>query len=226
MRESVRNEIRRLQRELGATMIMVTHDQLDALASPTGSPCCAPASVAIGRSGRPLPKPGERLRRGLHRTVPHEPVALPLCRRRRGVLAGRRIFLSGPGQMRLPPKSRTGEVLVGFRPEAATVHRHPTSGAAMATISRFSSRETGRFACCASARGDSYLFDSRALVRVGEAVWLAWRPIDFESSTRQGSGFLGGRYWRETPPRWSNERFSKSWENDDLGGNDAPRTRF
>ena len=32
LREAVRSEIRRLQRELGATMIMVTHDQLDALA--------------------------------------------------------------------------------------------------------------------------------------------------------------------------------------------------
>ena len=32
LRESVRTEVRRLQRELGATMIMVTHDQLDALA--------------------------------------------------------------------------------------------------------------------------------------------------------------------------------------------------
>ena len=32
LREAVRSELRRLQRELGATMIMVTHDQLDALA--------------------------------------------------------------------------------------------------------------------------------------------------------------------------------------------------
>ena len=32
LRELVRTEVRRLQRELGATMIMVTHDQLDALA--------------------------------------------------------------------------------------------------------------------------------------------------------------------------------------------------
>jgi len=30
LRESVRTEVRRLQRQLGATMIMVTHDQLDA----------------------------------------------------------------------------------------------------------------------------------------------------------------------------------------------------
>ena len=32
LRETVRTEVRRLQRQLGATMILVTHDQLDALA--------------------------------------------------------------------------------------------------------------------------------------------------------------------------------------------------
>ena len=32
LRETVRTEVRRLQRQLGATMIMVTHDQMDALA--------------------------------------------------------------------------------------------------------------------------------------------------------------------------------------------------
>ena len=82
LRETLRAELRELHRTLGITVVLVTHDQDEAMDLSD--------RVAVMRAGRapagrdaacPLRAPGQRVRRGLHRGV--EPP------RRRGALRGR-----------------------------------------------------------------------------------------------------------------------------------------
>ena len=70
LRESLRFELKRLQRELGITSIYVTHDQIEALS------LSSQIAVHAGRRGRAdrqaarhLREPAEQVRRRVHRHV-------------------------------------------------------------------------------------------------------------------------------------------------------------
>ena len=225
LRESVRSEIRRLQRELGATMIMVTHDQLDALAIAD--------RIAVLRAGtvQQLGDPEDLYQNPANAFVAafigQSRMNLLRCRYVGGgaaSLQGEGFSFPAPAQMRLPPESRSGELLVGFRPEAATVHRHPTSGAAVATIELVQFQ--GDRQICMLRLGPQAIYVSFELARTRprRRGGLAGRGARSASRLRRrgGSTFwaddTGGR--RSRAGRMS---FSKSWENDDVGGNDAPR---
>ena len=178
LREAVRSEIRRLQRELGATMIMVTHDQLDALAIAD--------RIAVLRSGKiqQLGGPEDLYRNPANAFVAafigQSRMNLLRCRYVGGaapVLRGEGFSFPAPALSRPPQDSETHELLVGFRPEAATVHRHPTSGAAASAIESVQF-QGDRLICMLrlSSQTIHVSFDSRAPVRVGEAVWVAVAP--------------------------------------------------
>ena len=132
LRESVRGELRRLQRTLGATMVMVTHDQMDALA--------VADRIAVLREGRlqQIGTPQELYRRPANLFV-----ARFIGRLRMNFLTGRigdgdggAAALRGDGfSLALPAEiarrleQPQGEIVVGFRPEAVEVLRAETAGA-------------------------------------------------------------------------------------------------
>ena len=177
LREAVRSEIRRLQQELGATMIMVTHDQLDALAIAD--------RIAVLRSGKvqQLGDPED-----LYRNPANAFVAAFIGQSRMNLLPCRYVggpepALQGEGfsfpapALSRPAQGSETDLLVGFRPEAATVHRHATRGAAMSAIE--SVQFQGERLICMLRLGSHSIhvsFDSRAPIRVGESVWLAVAP--------------------------------------------------
>jgi ABC-type sugar transport system ATPase subunit len=175
LREAVRSEIRRLQRELGATMIMVTHDQLDALAIAD--------RIAVLRSGRvqQLGDPEDLYQNPANAFVAgfigQSRMNLLRCRSVGGespVLQGEGFSFPAPT---LPQDSLGHELLVGFRPEAATVHRQPARGGEASTIE--SVQFQGDRLICMLRLGSQTIhvsFDSRAPIRVGEAVWLNVAP--------------------------------------------------
>ena len=76
LRVNMRIELSRLHKELGTTMIYVTHDQVEAMTWATASPCSTRAHVEqLGAPLEPVPPAGQRVRRRLHRRAAHQPGA-------------------------------------------------------------------------------------------------------------------------------------------------------
>ncbi len=68
LRVEMRVEIARLHREIGATMIYVTHDQVEAMTLADKIVVLRAGRVEqVGTPARPLPRPRQQVRRGLHR---------------------------------------------------------------------------------------------------------------------------------------------------------------
>ena len=135
LRETVRTEVRRLQRQLGATMIMVTHDQMDALA-------VADRIAVLGKGVlRQIGTPEE-----LYRKPANLFVAGFIGNLRMNLLTCRYIgrnsrALEGQGfQFPLPPWAEKGlpngerSVVLGFRPEETVIHRSAREGTLPATV--------------------------------------------------------------------------------------------
>ncbi|MGH7121807.1 MAG: ABC transporter ATP-binding protein [Acetobacteraceae bacterium] len=133
LREQVRGELRRLQQKLGATMIMVTHDQLDALA--------VADRIAIMHHGK-------LQQIGTPETLYHRPdnlfVAGFIGRFRMNFLTGRLSRRSGVAfdgngfSLPLPPQAAARlpdgarEIVIGVRPEGVEVLADPAPGAVTA----------------------------------------------------------------------------------------------
>jgi multiple sugar transport system ATP-binding protein len=189
LRETVRTEVRRLQRQLGATMIMVTHDQMDALA--------VADRIAVLGAGvlRQIGTPEE-----LYLTPANLFVAgfignmrmnLLLCRypgRGSRVLEGQgfRFPLPVGAEKGLPNEG--GAVMLGFRPEETDIHLSAQEGAAPATV------ETAHF------QGDRVIYQlrlgaeaiqasaaARGSLAPNEAVWVSVAPARIHLFDR-GSG--------------------------------------
>jgi multiple sugar transport system ATP-binding protein len=135
LRESVRTELRRLQQELHATMIMVTHDQLDALAIAD--------RIALLHAGR-LQQIGTP--RELYLGPANVFVAGFIGRTRMNLLPcrshgdGSGILHGAQFELRLPPSvagglpSTSAEVVVGIRPEAIQIRAAPRGAPLEATV--------------------------------------------------------------------------------------------
>ena len=175
LRESVRTELRRLQRELGATMIMVTHDQLDALAIAD--------RIAVLRKGvlQQLGRPDE-----LYLNPANSFVAgfigqlrmnLLACRYRNGALDGDGFSLPARPDAIASLGAETGELTVGFRPEAVTVHRQAAAGACVAKVE--TTQFQGERAISLLRLGGAPIhvsLDARVQLQVGQSVWLTVPP--------------------------------------------------
>jgi multiple sugar transport system ATP-binding protein len=189
LREAVRTEIRRLQRQLGATMIMVTHDQLDALA--IADRIAAMRAGVLQQCGTP---------EELYLSPVNLFVASFIGRLRMNLLA---CTYAGGDELRgegfaipVPPEARPalaghgGALVVGFRPEAVDLARAATSAGARATV------ETVQFQgdrlICGMTLGTQPILvslDPREHAAPGEAVWLTVQPrqmhlFDRESGAR------------------------------------------
>jgi len=191
LRETVRTEIRRLQRQLGATMVMVTHDQLDALAIADRiaimrggalQQCGQPEELYVNPANLFVASFIGRLRMNL----------LP-CEYDGGVAAelrGDGFALTLPPEARLALRGAGHAIVAGFRPEAVDLRRNAAPSAASATV------ETVQFQgdrlICVMRLGTQPIhvsLDPRERLAPGETVWLTVQPrqlhlFDRESGRR------------------------------------------
>ncbi len=120
LRLQMRIEIKRLQRELGATMLYVTHDQVEAMTMAD--------VVAVLDKGRlqQLAPPAELYARPANLFVATFCGSPPM-----NVLAGEVVdgmFCQLSGKLALPPVGYRGPAKLGFRPEHAELVEIPSSG--------------------------------------------------------------------------------------------------
>jgi multiple sugar transport system ATP-binding protein len=150
LRETVRTEVRRLQRQLGATMIMVTHDQLDALA--VADRIAVLGAGVLRQIGTPeelYQKPANLFVAGF---IGNMRMNLLSCRypgKGSRTLEGQgfQFPLTAGAEKGLPNVG--GAVMLGFRPEETDIHLSAQEGALPATV------ETAHF------QGDRVIYQFR-----------------------------------------------------------------
>jgi ABC-type sugar transport system ATPase subunit len=174
LRESVRTEVRRLQRELGATMIMVTHDQLDALAIAD--------RIAVLRKGELQQCGGPE---ELYLNPANLFVAGFIGQSRMNLLpchsdGGADAALRGQGFSLPAPAAADGavlpaqDVIVGFRPEAVEVHRRAVAGSSPATVETVQFQGERLIALMRLGSEQIHVsLDARKHLDAGAAAWLA-----------------------------------------------------
>ena len=135
LRETVRTEVRRLQRQFGATMIMVTHDQMDALA--------VADRIAVLGAGmlRQIGTPEELYQRPANVFVAgfigNMRMNLLPCRYAGGnsrALEGQGFRFPLPPEPRRVCRARERPMVLGFRPEETEIHRSAREGALPVTV--------------------------------------------------------------------------------------------
>jgi lactose/L-arabinose transport system ATP-binding protein len=184
LRVSMRIEIARLHRELGNTMIYVTHDQIEAMTLAD--------KIVVLRDGRI-----EQV--GSPRTVYEDPENVFVA----GFIGSPRMnFLSaqllegasihiGGANMSLPTlteRTPRGQVTVGLRPEhLSIVPQGP--GAIQARIEFFEYLGNTRFLYCITLAGENLVVEQRGgqNLAVGETVWLACDPAHLRIFDESGA---------------------------------------
>jgi multiple sugar transport system ATP-binding protein len=195
LRETVRTQVRRLQRQLGATMIMVTHDQMDALA--------VADRIAVLGAGmlRQIGTPEELYQRPANLFVAgfigSMRMNLLSCR-----YSGRSSrALEGQGfQFPLPTAAAkdlpNGErpVVFGFRPEETEIHCSAQEGMLPATVETVHF-QGDRLICRLRLGAEAIQVSTgaRGNIAPNAVVWLNVPPIgihifDRESGARFGDG--------------------------------------
>ena len=169
LRETVRTEVRRLQRQLSATMIMVTHDQMDALA--VADRIAVLGSGVLKQIGTPVELYQEPANLFVARFIGNLRMNLLTCRYPGG---GSRT-LDGQGfQVPIPPgaekglPNKGGAVVFGFRPEETDIHLSAQDGAMPATV------ETAHF------QGDRVIYQLRLGCRGDSGVGRSAREARAE----------------------------------------------
>jgi multiple sugar transport system ATP-binding protein len=191
LRESVRTEIRRLQRELGATMIMVTHDQLDALA--IADRIAVLRKGVLQQCGGPEElylNPANLFVAGF---IGQSRMNLLPCRSEGGALQGQGYSLPAPAAADgagLPAQ----DAIVGFRPEAVEVHRRAAPGSSPATVETVQFQGE-RLIALMRLGGEAIhvSLDARRHLDAGAAVWLAVAPDQLHVFDRESGVRLSAR---------------------------------
>ncbi len=195
LRETVRTEIQRLQRQLGATTIMVTHDQLDALA--VSDRIAVLHKGVLQQCGTPdelYLKPANMFVAGF---IGQLRMNLLPCRYRDDgdgpTLQGQGFALPAPaGSVEAAGASR--ELIVGFRPEMVEVLRHAEAGASPATIETVQFQ--GERLICLMRLGDERIhvsLDGRTRLDAGARVWVAVAPDQLHVFDRESGGRQSAR---------------------------------
>ncbi len=182
LRESVRTEIRRLQQELRATMIMVTHDQLDALA--IADRIAVLHQGALQQIGTPTELYAQPANLFVAGFIGRLRMNFLTGRVENQDLAGQGAMLRGDGfTLSLPDcmasrvPSAVQDITLGVRPEAVDLLRAPEPGATSGKV--LTIQFHGDQTVCAARVGQSIVQIVRAS---GEGlapemeVWLRPRP--------------------------------------------------
>ena len=123
LRLQMRAEIKRLQRELGATTLYVTHDQVEAMTMADTVAVMSNGPAAATRvTGRAVRTTGEPVRRRFLRLAADE-------HPRPGEVSSRRLRAPARHRCRSPTPSTAAAVKLGFRPEHALLVEPGTHGA-------------------------------------------------------------------------------------------------
>ncbi len=194
LRETVRTEIQRLQRQLGATTIMVTHDQLDALAV---SDRIAVLSKGVlqqcGAADELYLNPANVFVAGF---IGQLRMNLLPCRYQNGdkpALHGQGFSLPAPvGEVDALRSAQ--ELIVGFRPETVEVLWHAAAGAPPATVETVQFQ--GERLICLMRLGDEQIhvsLDVRSRLHAGATVWLAIAPDQLHVFDRESGERLSAR---------------------------------
>jgi ABC-type sugar transport system ATPase subunit len=177
LRETVRGEIRRLQQKLRATMVIVTHDQMDALAIAD--------RIAVLRDGRlqQIGTPAE-----LYQQPANQFVAGFLGRLRMNFLAGtiaseNRPVLQGDGfVLRLPDRlanrlpAQVSDVTLGFRPDAVDILSAPSDDAWVGTIQIAQFQGDQLIATVDVGTPIQVTLPAPASLTSGQRIWLRPKP--------------------------------------------------
>jgi multiple sugar transport system ATP-binding protein len=206
LRESVRAEIRRLQRVLGATMIVVTHDQLDALA--IADRIALLHGGVLQQHGTPQEIYTDPANAFVAAFIGRARMNLLSCRVADGQLAGRGYSIPLPPSAGAALRGRaTPRVTVGIRPQDIGVRTSPEPGALPAVVETVLFQ--GDEALCEARAGEERLrvaVPGGQHVGPGQAVWLTPRPdrlylFDPESGARlDAAGGRGGGPLSPAPP--------------------------
>jgi multiple sugar transport system ATP-binding protein len=193
LRESVRTELRRLQRQLRATTIMVTHDQMDALA--VADRIAVLGYGALKQIGTPVELYREPANLFVARFIGNMRMNLLNCRYQGG---GSRTLEGNAFQAPIPPgaekslPNRGGDVVLGFRPEETDIHISAQDGAMPAIV------ETAHF------QGDRVIYQlrlgseaiqvsggGRERLAPNAAVWVSVAPAGIHIFDRESGARLG-----------------------------------
>jgi multiple sugar transport system ATP-binding protein len=179
LRETVRTELRRLQQELSATMIVVTHDQLDALA--IADRIAVLREGVLQQCGTPQELYGEPANLFVAGFIGRSRMNFLTCRYDRG--GGQPVLHSENFKLRVPRGAESllpaepCRLVVGFRPEAIEVYPTPRETALAVTV------ETVHFqgdqiACLVRAGAEhvQVMVGAETRIAPGTAVWLEPRP--------------------------------------------------
>lgn len=193
LRETVRTEVRRLQRRLGATMIMVTHDQMDALA-------VADRIAVLGKGVlQQIGTPEELYRKPANLFVAGFIGSLRMnllpCRYAGGnprVLEGQGFQFPLPTGLEKVLPSGERPVVLGFRPEETEVHRSAQEGALPATVETVHF-QGDRLICQLRLGGESIQMSTggRGSLAPDAAVWLSVPPSGIHLFDRESGARLG-----------------------------------
>jgi multiple sugar transport system ATP-binding protein len=174
LREAVRTELRRLQRELSATMIVVTHDQLDALA--IADRIAVLRDGVLQQCGTPQQLYGEPENLFVAGFIGRSRMNFLPCRSDgagSSVLHGEGFQLPmSPGAVALLP-AEPCQLVVGVRPEAIDVHLAPHEGALAATVDTMHFQ--GDQIACAARIGTErvqLMLSGQARLAAGATLWL------------------------------------------------------
>jgi ABC-type sugar transport system ATPase subunit len=201
LRETVRTEIQRLQRQLGATTIMVTHDQLDALA--------VSDRIAVLHKGvlQQCGAPDELYRNPANVFVASFIGQLRMnllpCRYRDDgppALQGEGFSLPAPVGA-IDALRSSHDLVVGFRPEMVEVLRHAAPGAPPARVETVQFQ--GERLICLMRLGDEHIhvsLDGRVHLDAGAEVWLAVAPSQLHVFDRESGERLPARTTPATEP--------------------------
>ncbi|WGR92318.1 TOBE domain-containing protein [Bradyrhizobium sp. ISRA435] len=156
-------------------MIMVTHDQLDALA--IADRIAVLHKGVLQQLGRPEElylNPANSFVAGF---IGQLRMNLLPCRHRNGALEGDGFSLPARPDAIEALSAQSGEITVGFRPEAVTVHRRAVADACLAKVE--TTQFQGERAISVLRLGGTPIhvsLDSRVRLEVGRSVWLAVPP--------------------------------------------------
>jgi iron(III) transport system ATP-binding protein len=173
LREEVRGKIRELAKQLGSTVLYVTHDQIEAMAMSD--------KIALMQSG-------ELLQVGLPMELYHRPIRAEVAEFFgsvnwfKGKIVESSLAETPIGRLGIRECARPGEdVLVGFRPEALTVvegHRATDSNVLQATL-RTSTFLGDQFTYCVEVRDQSLVGKGRTIPTLKDGkLYLYVHPED------------------------------------------------
>ena len=194
LRETVRTEVKRLQRQLGATMIMVTHDQMDALA--VADRIAVLGGGALQQIGTPeelYREPANLFVAGFIGSLRMNLLSCQYRGRNSPALEGQGFRFPLPAEARSALPAEARPVVLGFRPEEAEVHNGAAREDALSATVETVHFQGDRLICELRLGADAIQLSTaaRASLAPNAAVWVSVPPNQIHIFDRESGARLG-----------------------------------